>query len=70
MNTAVYGKTMKKLRKRIDVRLYNWWKKYLKWTLKQSYVTQKISGNNLVAIHKIKTVLTLNKPACFDKSSD
>ena len=35
----------------------------MKWTSKLSLVTQKIFVSDLVAIHKIKTTLTLNKPA-------
>ena len=38
-------------------------KDYLKWTLKSSYMPQKINDNDLVAIHKSKVTLTLNKPA-------
>ena len=34
-----------------------------KWTSKLSYVAEKIFDNDLEAIHKIKTTLTLNKPA-------
>ena len=35
----------------------------MKWTSKLSLVTQKIFVSDLVAIHKNKTTLTLNKPA-------
>ena len=64
MNNAVYGKTMEKLRKRTDVKLAKNEKDlYLKWTSKPSYMSQKIFDNDLVAIHKSKVTLTLNKPA-------
>ena len=63
MNNAVYGKTMELWRQRIDVRPVNNEKDYLKWTSKPGFITQKIFDNNLVVIHKIKTLLTLNKPA-------
>ena len=62
MNNAVYGKTIENLRNRVDVRLVNNEKDYLKWTLKQRFLTQKTFNNNLVAIRKIKATLTLNKP--------
>ena len=54
---------MENLKNRVDRRLLNNKKNYLKWTSKPSYVAQKIFDNDLVAIHKIKTTLTLNKPA-------
>ena len=59
MNNAVYGKTMKKLRNRIDVLLVSNKKYYLKWTSKPSYM----SHNGLIVIHKNKVALKLNKPA-------
>ena len=59
MNNAVYGKTMKKLRNRIDVLLVSNKKYYLKWTSKPSYM----SHNDLIVIHKNKVSLKLNKPA-------
>ena len=52
MNNAVYGKTMKNLRNRIDVKLLNNEKDYLKWTLKTKlYITRNID-NDLVVIQK------------------
>ena len=35
---------------------------YKKYVNKPSFVSQKIFSNNFVAIHKIKPVLTLDKP--------
>ena len=46
----------------IDVRLLNKERDYLKWTSKPSYMLHKIFDNHLVAMHKIKVVLMLNKP--------
>ena len=54
---------MENLRNRIDVRLVSNKKDELKWTLKPSYMSQKIFDNNLVAIHKSKVTLKLNKLA-------
>ena len=63
MNNAIYGKTMENLRNRIDVKLVNNEKDYLKCTSTPSYMSHKIFDNNLVAIRKSKIELKLNKPA-------
>ena len=63
MNNAIYGKTMENLRNRINVRLINDEKDYLKCTLKPGYMSHKVFDNNLVAIRKSKVTLKLNKPA-------
>ena len=52
------------LRNRINVKFVNNEKSYSKWTSKPSYMSQKILDNDLLAIQKSKTRLTLNKPAC------
>ena len=62
MNNAVYGKTIEDLRHRIDVRLVNNEKDYLKCTAKPNYMSNKIFDNNLVVILKIKVALKRNKP--------
>ena len=62
MNNSVYGKTMEILRKRVDVRLITDENKLLKMAAKPTYVTSKIFNENLVAVHKIKEILTLNRP--------
>ena len=54
---------MENVRNKIDVRLVNNKKDYLKWTSKPSYISQKMFGSDLVAIRKRKVTLTLNKPA-------
>ena len=54
---------MKNLRNRINVRLANNEKDYLKCTSKPSYTSHKIFDNNLVVIGKSKVTLKLNKPA-------
>ena len=63
MNNSVFGKTMENIRKRVDVRLATDKKKLLKMTSKPTYVSSKIFNENLVAVHKIKETLTLNRPA-------
>ena len=63
MNNSVFGKTMENIRKRVDVRLVTDEKKLLKITSKPTYVSSKIFNENLVAVHKIKETLTLNRPA-------
>ena len=62
MINSVYGKTMENLRKRINVRLVNNEKDFLKYTSKPTYITHKIFGKDYAAVHEIKPVLTLNKP--------
>ena len=63
MNNAVYEKTMENSRNRIDVKLVNNEKDFLKCTSKPSYMSHKIFDNNLVAIQESKESLKLNKPA-------
>ena len=63
MNNSVFGKTMENLRKRVDVRLVTDEKKLLKLTSKPTYISSKIFNKNLVAVHKIKETLTLNRPS-------
>ena len=63
MNNSVFGKTMENLRKRVDVKLVTNEKKLDKLTSKPTYVSSKIFNKNLMAVHKIKETLTLNRPA-------
>ena len=63
MNNSVFGKTMENIRKRVDVRLVTDENKLLKYASKPTYVSSKIFNENLVAVHKIKETLTLNRPA-------
>ena len=62
MINSVYGKTMDSLRKRMNARLVNNEKDFLKNTSRPTYITHKIFGNDYAAIHEIKPVLMLNKP--------
>ena len=63
MTNAVYGKTMEKLKSRINLKLVNNKKYCLKCTSKASYISHKTFGNDLVTIPKSKVKLTLYKPA-------
>ena len=54
---------MENLRNKIDAKLVNNEKDYLKNTSKPSYMSHKIFDNNLVAIRKSKLALKLNIPA-------
>ena len=62
MTNSVYGKTTKNLRKRINVRLVNNKKDFLKYTSKSTHVTHKLFGKDYAAVHEIKPVLISNKP--------
>ena len=61
MINSVYDKAMGNLRKRINVRLVNNAKDYKKYVSKPSFVSQKIFSKDLVSVHEIKSVLTLDK---------
>ena len=62
MINSVFGKTMENLRKRICVELINNAKDYVRCVSRPTFVSQKIFTKNFVAVHRIKPVLTLNKP--------
>ena len=62
MINFVYGKTMENLRKRINVKIVNNEKDFLKYRSRQTYVTHKLFDENFAAVHEIKPILMLNKP--------
>ena len=62
MINSVYGKTVENLTKRINVRLANNEKDFLKYTSRPTYITHKLFGKDYAAIHEIKPVIILNKP--------
>ena len=64
MINSVYRNTMENLRKRINVRLVNNEKDFLKYTSRPTYVIYKLFDKDFAAIHEIKPVLMLNKPIC------
>ena len=59
---CIYGKCMENIRKRINVKLINNNKDYLRCVSKPNFVSQKILDKNFVAVHQIKPILKLNKP--------
>ena len=63
MNNSVFGKTMENLRKWVDIRLVTNEKKLDKLTSKPTFISSKIFNENLMAVHKVKETLTLNRPA-------
>ena len=60
MINSVYGKTMENLQKRINVRLINNVKDFLKYTIRPTYITDKIFCKDYAAIHEFKPILILN----------
>ena len=62
MINSVFVKTMENLIKRICVELINNAKDYVRCVSRPSFVSQKIFSKTFVAVHRIKPVLTLNKP--------
>ena len=62
MINSVYEKTMENLQKKINARLINNAKDFLKYTSRPTYITHKFFGKNYATVHEIKPVLTLNKP--------
>ena len=59
---CIYGKSMENIRKRISVKLINNSKDYLRCVSKTNFISQKMFDKNFIAVHQIKSVLTLNKP--------
>ena len=62
MINSVYGKTIENVRKRINVRLVNNKKDFLKYTSRPTYVAHKLFDKDHAFVHEIKPVLVLNKP--------
>ena len=62
LNNCIYGKSIEKNRKRMNVKLINDKKVYQRYENKPNFISQKIFDKNFVAVHCSKEVLTLNKP--------
>ena len=62
MINSGHGKAMENLRKRINVRLVNNEKDFLKYKSRPSDITNKLFHKGYAGIHEIKPVLMLNKP--------
>ena len=62
MINSVFRKKMENLRKRMNVRLVNNEKDFLKYTSRPTYITHKCFGKDYAAIHEIKPILILRKP--------
>ena len=61
MINSVYGKTIENLWKKINVRLVNNEKGFLKHTSRPTHITYEIFDKNYAAIYEIKLILMLNK---------
>ena len=61
MINSIYRKTIENVQKKINVRLVNNKKNFLKYTSRPTYITHKIFGKDYAAIHENKPVLILNK---------
>ena len=59
---SIYVKTIENLRKRINVRLVNDEKDFLKHKSRPTFVAHKLFGKDYAAIYEIKPVLVLIKP--------
>ena len=57
---SIYGKTMENIRKRINVRLINNSKDYVRCVSKPNFISQKIFSKKCIAINQMKSLLTLD----------
>ena len=62
LNNCIYGKSIESIRKRINVKLVNDKRKYLKIVHKPNFIAQEIFDKNFVPVLFSKKVSTLNKP--------
>ena len=62
LNNCIYGKSIENQRKRMNLKLINDKKVYQRCVNKPHFISQKIFDKNFVAVHRSKTVLTLDKP--------
>ena len=64
MNNSIYGKTMENLRKRVDIKFVSSEDDFLKSVASPYFQSHRIMNENLIAVKRVKKVLTLNKP-CY-----
>ena len=62
MINCIYSKSVENQRKKINLKLINEKKSFLKCVNKPNFISQKVFDKNFVAAHCSKKVLTLNKP--------
>ena len=62
INNAVYGKTMKNMRKRIKIRIIKKEKYFIKYASRPTYINHGILGKRLLVINEKKELSKLNKP--------
>jgi hypothetical protein len=62
LNNSIFGKCMENVEKRIDVKIVNSEKLFMKHVNKPYYKGHKIFNNDLAAVHLNKTSITYNKP--------
>ena len=62
MNNAVFGKTLKNLRKEINLKLTSNEHIYTKHVSRANFISGKMFNKNLFAINRIKEELVLNRP--------
>ena len=62
LDSAVYGKAMENMRKRMKVRVASNEKDFVKYASRPTYINHNIYGKKFVVIHERKQLLTLNKP--------
>ena len=62
MNNAVFGKTMKNVRKHRDIRLVTTDRRRIQLTSESNYHTTKYFSENLMATEMKKTKVKMNKP--------
>jgi hypothetical protein len=61
MNNSVFGKTMKNIRKRVNIQLVNDINRRNKLVSDDDFISMKMFYENLVTIQRPKTNLKLNK---------
>ena len=59
LHNAVYGKTMKNMRIRINIRIVKNSQDFIKYTSRPTCVSWKVFENNLATIHEKKKIINL-----------